>query len=199
MPAAVLHDPCQAGQQTPLTAERQEPVHVTVLVAFMWPALLPDMVGNGPYWCCACRAWSCKNQDHKHRYCCVCAGLCVGLKKEHVLRWGKPPDSQAPSPNPQLHTQPCNQMLSLKAQQPGSERTSCYGYSSTNLASRCPASNLQPSPRPQAIAYSYVNVNVWRWGRRMLGAQRANLDSDELHAGAPLQPMLGATPQHGPD
>jgi hypothetical protein len=26
----------------------------------------------------------------------------------------------------------------------------------------------------------------------MLGAQRASLDSDELHAGAPLQPILGA-------
>jgi hypothetical protein len=34
MPAALLHGPCQAGQQTPLAAERQEPVHVTVLVAF---------------------------------------------------------------------------------------------------------------------------------------------------------------------
>jgi hypothetical protein len=34
MPVAVLHDPCQAGQQTPLAGERQEPVHVTVLVAF---------------------------------------------------------------------------------------------------------------------------------------------------------------------
>jgi hypothetical protein len=34
MPAAVLHGPCQAGQQKPLAAERQEPVHVTVLVAF---------------------------------------------------------------------------------------------------------------------------------------------------------------------
>jgi hypothetical protein len=34
MPAAELHGPCQAGQQTPLAAERQEPVHVTVLVAF---------------------------------------------------------------------------------------------------------------------------------------------------------------------
>jgi hypothetical protein len=32
----------------------------------------------------------------------------------------------------------------------------------------------------------------------MLGAQRASLDSDELHAGAPLQPPLGATLQHGP-
>jgi hypothetical protein len=32
MPAAVLHGPCQAGQQTPLAAECQEPVHVTVLV-----------------------------------------------------------------------------------------------------------------------------------------------------------------------
>jgi hypothetical protein len=34
MPAAVRHGPCQAGQRTPLAAERQEPVHVTVLVAF---------------------------------------------------------------------------------------------------------------------------------------------------------------------
>jgi hypothetical protein len=65
MPVAVLHGPCQAGQQTPLAGERQEPVHVTVLVAFMGPdLLLPDMVGNGPYWCCACRAWSCQQQDH---------------------------------------------------------------------------------------------------------------------------------------
>jgi hypothetical protein len=35
--AAVLHGPCRAGQQTPLAAQRQEPVHVTVLVAFMGP------------------------------------------------------------------------------------------------------------------------------------------------------------------
>jgi hypothetical protein len=34
MSAAVLHGPWQAGQQTPLAGERQEPVHVTVLVAF---------------------------------------------------------------------------------------------------------------------------------------------------------------------
>jgi hypothetical protein len=27
-------------------------------------AELPNMVGNGPYWCCACRAWSCQQQDH---------------------------------------------------------------------------------------------------------------------------------------
>jgi hypothetical protein len=36
-------------------------------------------------------------------------------------------------------------------------------------------------------------------GPRVYGAQRASLDSDKLHAGAPLQPMLGATPQHGPE
>jgi hypothetical protein len=34
MPAAVLHGTCQAGQQTPLAADRQGPVHITVLVAF---------------------------------------------------------------------------------------------------------------------------------------------------------------------
>jgi hypothetical protein len=34
MPAAVPYGPCQAEQQTPLAAKRQEPVHVTVLVAF---------------------------------------------------------------------------------------------------------------------------------------------------------------------
>jgi hypothetical protein len=41
MPAAVLHGPWQAGQQTPLAAKRQEPVHVTVLVAFWCVCGLP--------------------------------------------------------------------------------------------------------------------------------------------------------------
>jgi hypothetical protein len=41
MPAAVLHGPCQAGQQTPLDTERQEPVHVTVSVAFCGVCGLP--------------------------------------------------------------------------------------------------------------------------------------------------------------
>jgi hypothetical protein len=41
MPAAVLHGLCQAGQQTPLADERQEPVHVTVLVAFCGVCGLP--------------------------------------------------------------------------------------------------------------------------------------------------------------
>jgi hypothetical protein len=41
MRAAVLHGPCQAGQQTYLAAERQEPVHVTVLVAFCGVCGLP--------------------------------------------------------------------------------------------------------------------------------------------------------------
>jgi hypothetical protein len=68
-----------------------------------------------------------------------------GLKKEHVLRLGKPLGSQEPSPNHHRHAQPCNQMLSLKVQQPGSKRTSSYDYSSTNLVSRYSASNLQPS------------------------------------------------------
>jgi hypothetical protein len=34
----VRHGPCQAGQHTPLAAERQEPVHIAILVAFIWPA-----------------------------------------------------------------------------------------------------------------------------------------------------------------
>jgi hypothetical protein len=42
MPVAVLYGPCQAGQQTPLAGERQEPVHVTVLVAFCGVSGLPN-------------------------------------------------------------------------------------------------------------------------------------------------------------
>jgi hypothetical protein len=41
MPVAVLHGPCQAGQQTPLAAESQEPVHVTGLFAFCGVCGLP--------------------------------------------------------------------------------------------------------------------------------------------------------------
>jgi hypothetical protein len=41
MPVAVLHGPCQAGQQAPLAGERQEPVQVTVLVAFCGVRGLP--------------------------------------------------------------------------------------------------------------------------------------------------------------
>jgi hypothetical protein len=74
-----------------------------------------------------------------------CAGLrSVELKKEHVLRWGKTLESEKPSPNHQRHAQLCNRVLSLKAQQPGSERTSAHGYSNPNLVRRYPASNLQP-------------------------------------------------------
>jgi hypothetical protein len=39
MPAAVLHGPCQAGQQTPLATECRE--HVMVLVAFCGVCGLP--------------------------------------------------------------------------------------------------------------------------------------------------------------
>jgi hypothetical protein len=144
MPAAVLHGPCQAGQQTSLAAERLEPVHVTVLVALFGLPYCLIWLATGLTG--AAHAASCQQQDHKHNFAFgSCAGLRVRLKKEHVLRWGKPLDSQSSSPNHHRHPQPFNQMLSLVAQQPGSERTSPYGYSSTNLASRYPASNLQPS------------------------------------------------------
>jgi hypothetical protein len=63
---------------------------------------------------------------------------------------------------------------------------------------RADAQQVTCSPsRPQAIAYYYVSVNEGRWGQGMLGAQRTSLDSDELHAGAPQQPPLEATQQHG--
>jgi hypothetical protein len=42
--------------------------------------------------------------------------------------------------------------------------------------------------RPQAIAHNKANVIVWRWGREMLGTQRASPDSEEMHADAALQP-----------
>jgi hypothetical protein len=75
------------------------------------------------------------------------AGLhAVRLKKKHVLRWGKPLGSQAPSPNHQRHAQPCNQVLGLKAQQPGSERTPSSGYSSTI------PSEQMPSKQPATLA-----------------------------------------------
>jgi hypothetical protein len=43
----------------------------------LWPALLPDMLGNWPYWCCACHVWSCQQLDHWHNFA---LGLCAGLR-----------------------------------------------------------------------------------------------------------------------
>jgi hypothetical protein len=66
------------------------------------------------------------------------------------------------------------------------------------MPSKQPAALARRPPGHKLLLCKYVYVNVGRWGGGMLGAQRASLDSDELYAGAPLQPPLGATPQHGP-
>jgi hypothetical protein len=43
---------------------------------------------------------------------------------------------------------------------------------------------------PQALAPNYTNLLVWRWGRGMLGTQRASSGNGELHTDSPLQPVL---------
>jgi hypothetical protein len=65
------------------------------------------------------------------------------------------------------------------------------------MPSKQPAALARRPPGHKLLLCKYVIVNGGRWGRGMLGAQRASLGSDELHAGAPLQPPLGATPQNG--
>jgi hypothetical protein len=108
-PPAVLHDSCQAGQHTPIVAECQEPVHVPVLVA-----LATGITGA------AHAAPGHASSRNTSITTLLWAGLrVVVLEKAHVLRRGERQGSQAPSPNHQRHAQPCNLMLSLKAQQPG--------------------------------------------------------------------------------
>jgi hypothetical protein len=61
------------------------------------------------------------------------------------VEMGETARSQAPGPNNQRHAQPCNQMLSLQAQQPGSERTSSHGLVDRTL--RAVAQQAICSPR----------------------------------------------------
>jgi hypothetical protein len=79
-----------SGAAIPLAAERQEPVHVPVLFAFLWPALVPDELATGR----TVAAHAAPGHDSSRTtsitlHLCLCAGLhTVRLKKEQVLRWG---------------------------------------------------------------------------------------------------------------
>jgi hypothetical protein len=136
------------GHQTPLAAEGQGPVHVTVLLAccglpccLIWLAAGLTGAAYAASGHASSRTTSIWLALTLHLACVL---ACTRLKKKHVLRWGKPLDSQLPSPN---HQPPASLQsnVELRGAADGFRADFIYGYSSTNLASRCPASNLQPS------------------------------------------------------
>jgi hypothetical protein len=158
--------PCQAGQHTPLAAERQEPVHVPVFITFLriQPCCRIGLAKGltGAAHAAPCHASSRTTSISLHlRLFVDLSG--VGVKQEHASRWGKNRwRAQLLPTSYQRYAQPCNQIVSLQAQQLGSERISLYAYSSTNLAGRCPASSLQASLG--AHPATYVNSKMcFRW------------------------------------